>query len=126
MCCVVDDGKVLDVVVVVADCGGVDFVVDVVVESDTDDIVVESDTDDIVVGSDTDDIVVEADTDDIVVEAASFDVEEDVSVVVGDNFVVAGKVVGANDDDSISFPASVSVVEADNEIVKSVIIGALF
>ena len=108
VCCVVDDGKVLDVVVVVADCGGVDVVVDVVVESDTDDI------------------VVEADTDDIVVEAASFDVEEDVSVVVGDNFVVAGKVVGANDDDSISFPASVSVVEADNEIVKSVIIGALF
>ena len=108
MCCVVDDGKVLDVVVVVADCGGVDVVVDVVVESDTDDI------------------VVEADTDDIVVEAASFDVEEDVSVVVGDNFVVAGKVVGANDDDSISFPASVSVVEADNEIVKSVILGALF
>ena len=90
VCCVVDDGKVLDVVVVVADCGGVDVVVDVVVESDTDDIVV---------------------------EAASFDVEEDVSVVVGDNFVVAGKVVGANDDDSISFPASVSVVEADNEIV---------
>ena len=107
MVCVVDDGEVLDVDVVVVDCGGVD-------------------DDGIVVESDTDDIVVEADTDDIVVEAASFDVEEDVSVVVGDNFVVAGKVVGANDDDSISFPASVSVVEADNEIVKSVIIGALF
>ncbi len=69
-------------------------------------------------GVDDDGIVVEADTDDIVVEAASFEVEEDVSVVVGDNFVVAGKVVGANEDDSRSFPASVSVVEAENKIVK--------
>ena len=116
MCCVVDDGGVLDVDVVVVDCGGVD----------DDGIVVESDTGDIVVESDTDDIVVEADTVDIVVESASFDVEEDVSGVVGDNFVVDGKVVGADADDSRSFPASVSVVEADNEIVKRVIIDALF
>ena len=79
----------LDIVVVVVDSGGVN-----------------------------DDGIVEADTEDIFVEAASFDVEEDVSVVVGDNFVVAGKVVGANEDDSRSFPASVSVVEAENKIVK--------
>ena len=58
----------------------------------------------------------------VVVEAFPSADEEDVSVVVGDGFgfVVACKVVGVNEDDSRSFPGSVSVVDAmtENELIR--------
>lgn len=50
----------------------------------------------------------------VVVEVFPSGDEDDVSVVFGDGlgFVVACKVVGVNEDDSRSFPGSVSVVDA--------------
>ena len=59
--------------------------------------------------------------DTVVVEAVPSDDEEDASVVVDDSFVVVVcKVVGVNEGDSRSFPASVSVVDemTENELIK--------
>ena len=60
--------------------------------------------------------------DTVIVETVPSDDEEDASVVVDDSFVVvvACKVVGVNEDDSRSFPASVSVVDemTENELIK--------
>ena len=54
--------------------------------------------------------------DTVVVEAVPSDDEEDASVVVDDSFVVvACKVVGVSEDDSRSFPVSVSVVDEMTE-----------
>ena len=62
--------------------------------------------------------------DTVIVETVPSDDEEDASVVVDDSFVVVAcngcRVVGVNEDDSRSFPASVSVVDemTENELIK--------